>query len=239
MKKVLLYSGGMDSWLLDKIWKPDIRLYVNMHTKYSESELQRIRKCGEDVTILDFPLGMWEREDAIIPLRNMYLIMAACNITGEEDVEVCFGATAGDRILDQGNEFANKACELLNYLYQPQHWIPKGKNVRVVTFKHLTKTQMLRTFLDMGGDINEAMKSSLSCYNSHNDTECWSCKPCFRKFVAFDVNGYKFTNSEIKTAIKYMREHIAPELSDGKLYRCESEDSDIRFVLDKYKDLEI
>lgn len=23
-KKVLLYSGGMDSWLIDKIWKPDV-----------------------------------------------------------------------------------------------------------------------------------------------------------------------------------------------------------------------
>lgn len=27
-KKVLLYSGGMDSWLIDKIWKPDVKLYV-------------------------------------------------------------------------------------------------------------------------------------------------------------------------------------------------------------------
>lgn len=25
-KKVLLYSGGMDSWLIDKIWKPDVKL---------------------------------------------------------------------------------------------------------------------------------------------------------------------------------------------------------------------
>ena len=34
-KKVLLYSGGMDSWLIDKLWKPDIRLYVDMNTRYS------------------------------------------------------------------------------------------------------------------------------------------------------------------------------------------------------------
>ena len=35
-KKVLLYSGGMDSWLIDKLWKPDIRLYVDMNTRYSK-----------------------------------------------------------------------------------------------------------------------------------------------------------------------------------------------------------
>ena len=53
------------------------------------------------------------------------------------------------------------------------------------------------------------------------------------------MNGYKFSQSEIKTAIKYMREHIEKEVMSGKTYRCESEDSDIRFVLNKYKDLEV
>ena len=76
MKKVLLYSGGMDSWLISHIWKPDMKVYVNMHTRYSEEEIKRIKELNEDVTIIDFPLGQWEREDAIIPLRNLYLVMA-------------------------------------------------------------------------------------------------------------------------------------------------------------------
>ena len=57
MKKVLLYSGGMDSWLIDKLWKPDIRMYVDMHTKYSYKEIAKIKKFGLDVKIVDFPLN--------------------------------------------------------------------------------------------------------------------------------------------------------------------------------------
>ena len=116
MKKILLYSGGMDSWLIDKIWKPDMKVYVNMHTRYSETE---IKKLSSDVKIVDFPLGQWERDDAIIPLRNLYLIMIICNITNDEDIEICIGATAGDRVLDKSLQFRDKCEDILNYLYQP------------------------------------------------------------------------------------------------------------------------
>ena len=74
--KVLLYSGGMDSWLIDKIWKPDVKLYVDMNTKYSQEEIKRL---PSDVIIDKLDLSKWEREDKIIPLRNMYLIGIASN----------------------------------------------------------------------------------------------------------------------------------------------------------------
>ena len=75
--KVLLYSGGMDSWLIDKIWKPDVKLYVDMNTKYSQEEIKRL---PSDVIIDKLDLSKWEREDKIIPLRNMYLIGIASTI---------------------------------------------------------------------------------------------------------------------------------------------------------------
>ena len=43
-KKVMLYSGGMDSWLISRIWKPDVKLYVDMNTKYSKQEIARLPK---------------------------------------------------------------------------------------------------------------------------------------------------------------------------------------------------
>lgn len=42
MKKVLLYSGGTDSWLIDKIWKPDTKIYIDIHGRYSEVEKKRL-----------------------------------------------------------------------------------------------------------------------------------------------------------------------------------------------------
>lgn len=235
MKKVLLYSGGMDSWLIDKLWKPDIRLYVNMHTEYSTNEISKLQK---DVIIIDFPLNMWERTDSIIPLRNLYLLMIACNYTMDEDIELCYGATFGDRSKDQSEKFQLDAEALLNYLYLPQSWIPNGKKIKIITsFQKLTKREMLEMYIEQGGTLDECFEKSLSCYHPNNSNKpCWNCKPCFRKFVAFDTLGYEFNKEVIRRNMIYAKDHILPELSSG-IYRCPEEDKDVRAIISKYKEL--
>lgn len=237
MKKVLLYSGGMDSWLMSKLWKPDIKLYVDMKTRYSENELARIRK-EPDVQVVEFPLGQWEREDAIIPLRNMYLAMVACNVTGSEDVEILIGATAGDRVLDKSPAFVAKATDILSYLYTPQHWIPEGKKVKVcIDYKQYTKTDLLKMFKKQGGDLKEAFTHSFSCYDPVDGHECWHCKPCFRKFTAFSEAGYEFSDDVARTVCSYIKTDILPDIEAGTYGRGEKEEHDIVDVYNKYKHL--
>lgn len=239
MKKVLLYSGGMDSWLISHIWKPDLKVYVNMHTRYSEEEIKRIKDLDQDVMIIDFPLGQWERDDAIIPLRNLYLVMAICNITGNEDVDICLGATAGDRVLDKSKDFVAKVNDLLNYLYQPQWWIPEGKKVNVnIDFKDKTKEDLLQMYVDQGGSLKEAFEESFSCYNpDENNNECWKCKPCFRKFVAFASKGYEFPDQVINEVIPYIEKEIIPQIEAGTYGRGEEEEKAIVKVYKKYKEV--
>ena len=111
--KVLLFSGGSDSVLISYLYKPDFLVYVNMHTRYSEEEIKKIKNSifADKVKVIDFPfLGQYEREDAIIPLRNLYLPMVICNeFTAEDygDLDICLGATAGDRGLDKSPKFAD------------------------------------------------------------------------------------------------------------------------------------
>lgn len=238
MLKVLLYSGGMDSWLIDKIWKPDYKVYVNMHTRYSDREIEKIKKTNTEVKIIDFPLGQWEREDAIIPLRNLYLAMVICNMTGNEDVDICLGATFGDRVLDKSVVFVDKVNDLLNYLYQPQWWIPEGKRVRVnIDFKDKTKEELLKMYLDMGGDLDEAFNNSFSCYNPDKDGhECFCCKPCFRKFVAFESLGYKFDDKVLSKVIPYIAHNIVPDIIDGTYGRGEKEEKAILDSVKKYSE---
>lgn len=237
MKKVLLYSGGMDSWLMSKLWKPDIKLYVDMKTRYSENELARIRK-EPNVQVVEFPLGQWEREDAIIPLRNLYLAMVACNVTGSEDVEILIGATAGDRVLDKSPAFVAKATDLLSYLYTPQHWIPEGKKVKVcIDYKQYTKTDLLKMFKEQGGDLEEAFTRSFSCYDPVDGHECWHCKPCFRKFTAFSEAGYAFSDDVARTVCSYIKTDILPDIEAGTYGRGEKEEHDIVDVYNKYKHL--
>lgn len=222
MKKILLYSGGSDSWLISKIWNPDELVYVDMHSRYSAEEIKRLEP---GVKVISFPLGQWEREDAIIPLRNLYLIMTICNTFPEGDLEICLGATKGDRVLDKSPEFAKRTSELLSFLYSPQHWIPEGRKIKVcIDYKNKTKTEILREYLEKGGDIEAAWNQSFSCYNpTAEGKECWSCKPCFRKFVAFALNGKRFKPTVVDKVVSYINSQIMPAIEAGTYGRGEEE----------------
>ena len=88
--KVMLYSGGMDSWLISRLWKPDVKLYINIDGDYSKEE---IKKLPKDVKIVDFPLlGKFELPNKFVPLRNLYFLMIASHFGNK----VCLGAMAGD-----------------------------------------------------------------------------------------------------------------------------------------------
>lgn len=232
MKKILLYSGGSDSWLINKLWKPDVRVYVDMKTRYSTDE---IKKLDKDVKIIEFPLGKYEREDAIIPLRNLYLPMVICNEFPEDDLDICLGATAGDRVLDKSFIFADSASALLTYLYSPQHWIPNGRRIHInIDYKNYTKTEMLKMFIQQGGNIEEAFNSSFSCYKPINGEECWHCKPCFRKFVSFALNGMQFKKEIVEIVISYIKKEILPFIENGT-YGRKQEEEEILKVLELYK----
>ena len=237
MQKILLYSGGMDSYLIDKLWKPDRRIYVDMHTRYSQQEINCIKKRRNDVEFIDFPLGQWEREDKIIPLRNLYLPMVICNITGDEDVDICLGATAGDRVLDKSQEYVEKATGLLNYLYQPQWWIPEGKKVRVnIDYKKYTKEDLLKMYMEQGGDLDKAYNESFSCYEPDEEGNiCGVCKPCFRKFVAFASVGYEFPEEVLRKTIPYIGKEIIPQIEKGT-YGRPTEEPYIVDIYNKFKE---
>lgn len=237
MQKILLYSGGMDSYLIDKLWKPDRRIYVDMHTRYSQQEIDCIKKRRNDVEFIDFPLGQWEREDKIIPLRNLYLPMVICNITGDEDVDICLGATNSDRVLDKSQEYVEKATDLLNYLYQPQWWIPNGKKVRVnIDYKKYTKEDLLKMYMEQGGDLDKAYNESFSCYEPDEEGNvCHRCKPCFRKFVAFASVGYEFPEEVLRKTIPYIGKEIIPQIESGK-YGRPTEEPYIVDIYNKFKE---
>ncbi len=109
--KVLLYSGGMDSWLINKDWKPDILLYVDINGAYSEAEKA---KLPGNARIVQFPLlGSFELANRFIPMRNLYFLMLASNF-GDE---ICLGAMAGDYgNKDKTPEFLEETEKMINYL---------------------------------------------------------------------------------------------------------------------------
>ena len=161
--------------------------------------------------------------------------MVICNEFPEGDLDICLGATAGDRVLDKSFIFADSTSALLTYLYSPQHWIPNGRRIHInITYKDYTKTQLLKMFIEQGGDIKEAFNSSFSCYKPKEGKECWHCKPCFRKFVSFALNGMKFEKNITETVIAYIQKEIMPAILNGSYGRRE-EEKEIEKVVEMYQ----
>lgn len=190
-KSVLLFSGGMDSVMYNYLLKPDIILYIEHKNRYQDEEaksIDRLIKKGfidKEKLIIEktFDLEKFERDDAIIPNRNLYFITLATHY-GET---VYLGSVNGDRTLDKSIKFYELSKEVFDYLYQEQHWCEERKFIIGSPFKEYTKTELLYKYLEEKGDIN-AILASYSCYEG-KDKPCGWCKPCFRKWVALKNNG--------------------------------------------------
>ena len=203
--KVLLYSGGTDSWLIDKLWKPDIKIYIDVGGRYSKEEIERLPK---DVKVVEFKyLGTLEEpESAYIPLRNLYFIMIASNY-GDE---ICLGAVKGD----QGNkdktvEFMEMSENIINYCLDTKYAINKKVHV-TKEFIRLSKYELVQMYMDNGGTIEEFIRNTFSCHHPVEDKECFRCKACYRKFLVGYYFDFKYTDEQKRNMINYLKENVIP-----------------------------
>lgn len=232
-KTVLLFSGGMDSLIMDKLFNPDVLLVFPHKQKYEDIELKNIRRLidndhidGNKVVFdFRFKFSGLERDDAIIPLRNLYFLAAATDY-GEN---ILLGSVYGDRTLDKSNEFYKHMTKTLNYLYQDQHWCDERKFKISSPLKEFTKTEIIDMFFKKGG-TKQALLDSYSCYEGEK-IACGYCKPCIRKFIALENNGIDTKNyfkNDPRTAP--CLEDIIPRINYN-MWRGPKEDGDFRKVL--------
>ena len=101
-KSVLLYSGGMDSLMIDFLLEPDVLLNISMNSNYDKRERESFPK-GKEIIYLDdvLNLGQYERDDAIVPNRNAHLVLLASHY-GEH---IMLGSVSGDRSFDKDEKF--------------------------------------------------------------------------------------------------------------------------------------
>lgn len=196
-KKVLLFSGGMDSVMFDKLLKPDILLYIPSGPYYEKIETAKIKNLvdrgiidSNKLVILEnvLNLSQFERDDAIVPGRNAFLILLAANY-GET---IYLGSVYGDRSFDKDEEFYKHMENLLNHMFDEQHFTEKRSFNVSSPFKNTTKTELLKMYLKEGGNIQNIL-DSYSCYRG-TEVPCGICKPCVRKAVALKNVGYNIDN---------------------------------------------
>ena len=174
MKKVLLYSGGIDSYIISKLWKPDVRLFIDYGTKQTAEERKRL---PDDVIVKEIDLSQYIEDDGLntIPLRNLLFANIAINYG---DI-VAIGGVRDDLHYDKSKRFARKATKLFNSVLSKEQ--SKRKIKIVVPYKHYTKQELVRLYVAKGGDIEKLKTESWSCHFPKNDQECGKCVPCVKK----------------------------------------------------------
>ena len=223
-KKVLLFSGGFDSRLQEWLIKPDVLLYVDMKTSYSERELEELERLSpyyEDRLIIkELPLGEYERENKYLPYRNLLL----GTIAMEYGQHIYFGFNAKDDAPDKDELFLRRTTTLFRHLNKncidDMGWENNHFSFNA-PYKDKTKTEMVAMCLEAGMSADE-IKHIRTCYDGDSHIGCGVCGPCYNKAVALLNNGIyedslfdkPLTDKRLREAIKllksegYAKKHI-------------------------------
>lgn len=237
-KTVLLYSGGQDSIIIDHLLKPDVLLNISMKSNYDHRERMTMSGLDERMIFLDdvLNLGQFERDDAIVPNRNAHLVLIA-SYYGEH---IMMGSVSGDRSYDKDDVFYLRMMDLLNHMWQEQHWTEERKFTIESPYKNKTKTELVREFIEVKGrDFAEReLFQSYSCYEGRLK-HCGQCKACYRKWVSLVNNDIFFDDDYWEndpTQSKWL-DDIKESVYNGT-YRGK-EDGDIKKAMVKYGDWKI
>jgi len=181
-KSVLLYSGGLDSFVLRHTQAFDHILYFHTGTEDGEKEVARM---DSGVEIVHLPLVQYELPNKIIPFRNYIFAMIAANWGNR----ITIGSTLGDTTRDKDYVYKSSCEMILNYFGSVSEKMPyeASQFEIVMPFKDLTKTEIVKLFLRYVYAPSR-LKESRSCYKGE-DKECGKCRACLRKYVAFAHNG--------------------------------------------------
>lgn len=179
MKKVQLYSGGMDSYIISKLWKPDVMLYIDYCSKQNEMEKKHL---PQEAIIKKFDLNEYTENDGhhTIPLRNLIFAAIAVNY-GDE---ILIGGLKSDLHHDKTPEFAASATSLFNSVLNKER---SGRRVRVIVpYASYTKTELVKAYYRLGGTRLDIEENSWSCHEPRNGKPCGRCQACKAREKALD-----------------------------------------------------
>jgi 7-cyano-7-deazaguanine synthase in queuosine biosynthesis len=188
-KHVLMFSGGLDSYLAylvlrDNDIDPQL-VYANLGHRYMETEWAAAQALaishGKDLfTDNALRLGGREEENAFIPNRNGFLAM--------------IGAFYGNHIwmaIMDGEQSYHDCKEGTFVAMSMALTALSGKSTLVDSpFWDKTKTEVIRA---LDPKYYGLLTKTRSCHHQHlfQGEHCGECPACFRRWVAFSLNGIK------------------------------------------------
>ena len=133
---------------------------------------------AECIEVVTKQIAKYEHESGIIPLRNAEMLLCAA----QHGEQIYFGVIADEINSDKSPEFVEAIQSTMNISHRAQYWT-HGKNYNIKTpFRNYTKSDLVRRFLDNGGNLNRLL-TSVSCYDA-GEHHCGRCASCFKRWVA-------------------------------------------------------
>lgn len=206
-KIVILYSGGLDSLIMDTLAKHEgheiTRVFFNIGQPNLEKELRALEistNAGRDVRrrnvdwlgLANGPMGKAGSASGniYIPGRNLVLAsLAACIYLPDE---IWLGALHGEThagATDKNYPFRNHATDILSYTLSPF----KSDGVKLVyplAERGWNKLDAARWALTEGGLSPKDLTDSSSCLNAGEHwRKCGECVVCLRRWGLFTILG--------------------------------------------------
>ncbi len=183
MKDILLFSGGMDSFIAWHYLDKPTNVYFALGHRYERKELVAIINLNDRLdmgTIVDDRINLsdQEQEDAHIPMRNMLLASLAFYYGDKIWITIQKGEAD---LPDRSEKFFQRFSKLMRGLNG-------GKQVQVDSpFWHMTKAGMVKWYVEEGLSVEDLLET-VSCYDPELYGPCGNCKACFRRWVALSCN---------------------------------------------------
>jgi len=175
---ILLFSGGLDSYIAWHYLEKPQTIYVDIGHRYAKFEHDQVIRLVPDTIIEDrLFLGDWEEPDANIPYRNAFLVLIAAKhaVKDTAPVVVLVVQKGEMDIPDRTHRFMTQMSFMFDFkVYSP--------------FTEMTKTNMVKWYCDNVHDPRyEKLLSTRSCY-AETEKPCGQCTACFRRWVALTNN---------------------------------------------------
>ena len=191
---ILLFSGGIDSYIAWHYLKHPQTVYFNLKTPYSDKEIKVIKELIPS-TIIDNSLNLSDRQigmNAYIPFRNLYLAMLA-NKYGDD---IIIAGVKDDDVSDKNEPIFEQFSCLLSKL--------ENRTISVRSpFWNSTKEDIVKWFLEKFPDKEKQLLRTVSCYSEEDTLYCGYCPSCFRKWCALKSNGIDIPFYNVKLMIDY------------------------------------
>jgi hypothetical protein len=188
MDRVLMFSGGLDSFILKELhgFKNSECLFVRMGTEENRQEEKLLDEYFPGVLKTDMPLASFELSNKIIPFRNHFIALLGAQFS----TNVYFAFTAGDTTRDKDYVFKAQMEGLLNYFagIPEKTTFPDEVYEIFMPFKNHTKVQLVEEYIAAGNDPQRLIEYTKSCY-AGKQIDCGICRSCIRKYVALTLNS--------------------------------------------------